>query len=258
MNPLATSDLRNDAQSKPGQATQVPGLAEVWIINKPFRGPQTEATRSGRLVIQDFASIVAGLVAEVRPDQVVLDLCAAPGNKTSHLAALMNNRGRIYSVDISDRRLERWKEEMGRTGVEIADCVRANAAMLPLEVEADVVLVDPPCSNTGVFARNPSAKWSVTQKRLTDQVARQRAILRDSANHVKPGGTLVYCTCSILPEENEFVVEDFLRVSGEFQLAKQTPFIGSPGLRGLERCQRFYPHIHECNGYFIARFRRAI
>jgi len=237
---------------------QLPGLEGVWKITGPSRGQRTDLTRQGYVVIQDLASIVAGLVADVEPNQIALDICSAPGNKTSHLAAMMKNQGEIYSVDISDRRLEHWKNEMARTGVRIAQPVRAEAAAPPLRLlEADLVLIDPPCSNTGVFARNPSAKWATTQGRLADHTARQRAILSTSAKYVRLGGTLVYCTCSILPEENEFVIEDFLHRSGEFQLAKQTPFIGSPGLRGLGRCQRFYPHIHDCNGYFIAKLSRT-
>ncbi len=86
---------------------------------------------------------------------------------------------------------------------------------------------------------------------------RQYAILQAASNYVKPNGTLVYCTCSILPEENEFVIEDFLRNSPEFRVVPQAPFLGSHGLRGFDLCQRFYPHIHECNGYFIAKMQRT-
>jgi 16S rRNA (cytosine967-C5)-methyltransferase len=196
------------------------------------------------------------LVASPKQGEIVLELCAAPGNKTSHLAALMDNKGEIYSVDISERRLSRWRLETQRTGVTIAHSILADARKIPSHVEADVVLVDPPCSNTGVFARNPSIKWKTSTANIDEFASRQRLILEAAAAHVRRNGTLVYCTCTVLPEENEFVIEDFLRREPTFRLVPQTPFLGSPGLRGLALCQRFYPHIHECNGYFIAKMRK--
>ena len=258
LNPLVNAGNSGaDREIVTDQATQLPGLDGVWKIDKTSRTPRPDFIRSELTVTQDLAGMIASRVTDVEPNQVVLDICAAPGNKTSHLAALMHNQGEIYSIDISDRRLEHWKTEMKRTGVKIAQAIRGDAIAPPLHLKADVILIDPPCSNTGVFARNPSIKWAITPGRLTDYVAKQRALLRSAAKLVKPEGTLVYCTCSILPEENELVIEDFLHRNGGFELAKQTPFIGSPGLRGLERCQRFYPHLHDCNGYFIAKLNKT-
>jgi 16S rRNA (cytosine967-C5)-methyltransferase len=211
---------------------------------------------SGEIVLQDLASIVTGLVASPKQGAVVVDVCAAPGNKTSHLAAIMENKGEIYSIDASQKRLSHWKTEMHRTGVSIAYPIRTDAMHIPLSKEADLVLVDPPCSNTGVFARNPSIKWNTTTSRVDDLAIRQYSILRAASEHVAQNGTLVYCTCSILPEENELVIDNFLRRHQDFRLVPQTPLLGSPGLGGLDQCQRFYPHLHDCNGYFIAKLRR--
>lgn len=238
---------------------RVPHLDGVWKLDKPSRIPQLAKLWPRGFVIQDLASIVTGFVSDAGSGHTVLDVCAAPGNKTSHLAALMKNRGVIYSIDLSNRRFTRWKAEMKLSGVENVEPILADARASPINpgFGADVVLVDPPCSNTGVFARNPSIKWTITAARVNQNIARQRALLSEAADHVKPNGTLVYCTCSILPEENEFIIEDFLRRRREFEIATQSPFLGSPGLRGLEKCQRFYPHMHDCNGYFIAKLRRV-
>jgi 16S rRNA (cytosine967-C5)-methyltransferase len=119
------------------------------------------------------------------------------------------------------------------------------------------VLVDPPCSNTGVLARNPSIKWEITQARVNDFAMTQYSILRAASKHVASNGTIVYCTCSILPEENEYVLEAFLRRQPDFKLIPQTPFLGSTGLRGFDLCQRFYPHMHDCSGFFIAKIQRS-
>lgn len=239
------------------QGSKIPELDGVWKIEKAsdiLTG--TNLIQSGSLVMQDLTSIVAGLVTTVKQNQSVLDLCAAPGNKTTHLAALMKDRGEICSIDISDRRLSHWKREMKRTRVSIAHAIRADAANPPIQRKMDVVLVDPPCSNTGVFAKNPSIKWRITPPRVNEYATKQYSILKAAADQVDSGGTLVYCTCSILPDENEFVIENFLRRNQEFKVVPQTPFLGSPGLRGLEQCQRFYPHLQDCNGYFIAKLRR--
>jgi 16S rRNA (cytosine(967)-C(5))-methyltransferase len=218
---------------------------------------RSEAFKSGEIVIQDLASIVTGFVAAPKQGAAVLELCAAPGNKTSHLAALMDNKGDICSVDISERRLSRWRLETQRMGVTIAHSILADARKIPSHVDADVVLVDPPCSNTGVFARNPNIKWKTSTANINEFASRQRLILEAAAAHVRRNGTLVYCTCTVLPEENEFVIEDFLRREPTFRLVPQTPFLGTPGLRGLAMCQRFYPHLHECNGYFIAKLQKV-
>ena len=182
---------------------------------------------------------------------------AAPGNKTSHLADIMNNTGEICSIDLSEKRLAHWETEMDRTGVTVAHPVRGEARNLPTRKDADVVLVDPPCSNTGVFARNPSIKWKTSASNIKEFALRQYWILRSAAANLIPSGTLVYCTCSLLPEENEMVIEDFLKREQDFSLVPQTPFVGSPGLRGMHLCQRFYPHVHDCNGYFIAKLQRS-
>jgi 16S rRNA (cytosine967-C5)-methyltransferase len=207
-------------------------------------------------VIQDLSSIVSGLVASPEPGDIVIDACAAPGNKTGHLAALMRNKGEIFSVDVSASRMAFWKTETRRVGCLIAHGLVGDATKLGLNIEADVVLVDPPCSNTGVFAKNPAMKWRLSPSRLQALIAKQKVILDASSKHVRTGGTLTYSTCSILPEENEEIVDCFLRRNPDFAMEDQTPFVGSGGLRGLTASQRFYTHLHECNGYFIAKLRR--
>ena len=256
LNPLkTTSEARNAEIDNQLGGSRVDGLVDVFLLGK--KGRRSRFVESGELVIQDLASIVAGYAASPRPGESVLDICAAPGNKTTLLAAQMHNEGMIYSLDISGPRLSFWKRAMRLCGCEIATPIRADARRIPLKIEADTVLVDPPCSNSGVFARNPAGKWTLTPTRMNELSLRQNLILQAASDHVSPKGTLVYCTCSILPEENEYVIETFLRKNPQFKVVPQKPFLGSPGLRGLDRCQRFYPHIHECNGYFIAKLERS-
>jgi len=258
LNPLkASNDIRSKL-ARMGGLTEVPGLKEVWRFDSgTSRLLETGLISSGSIVVQDLASIVAGLVADAKPGETVFDMCGAPGNKTSLLAAQMANQGAIYSVDLSAKRLGRWREETKRTGCTIASAVNCDGRNIPLKVEADVVLLDPPCSNTGVFARSPSHKWAITPGRIAELTAMQYNLLLESSKHLRPGGSIVYCTCSILPEENEIVIENFIRKNPEFKLASQQPFLGSPGLRGLTACQRFFNYLHECNGYFIAKMEKS-
>jgi 16S rRNA (cytosine967-C5)-methyltransferase len=237
------------------EGLRVEGVDGVFRLG--MKGQPSRLIKSGGVVVQDLASITAGLVASPKPGQIVIDICAAPGNKTTHAAAQMQNRGEIYSVDLSGRRLVYWKKEMERCGCEIPRPIRADARRLPLKTSADVVIVDPPCSNSGVFARSPAGKWKLTPARVMEYGLRQYSIIQNASDYVNTSGTLVYCTCSILPEENELVIEEFLRKNPDFKVVRQMPFLGSVGLRGLDLCQRFYPHIHECNGYFIAKLQRT-
>lgn len=255
VNPLRNKD--ESLVAKQLNAVKVDGVGNAYLLEKSSQPTRAKLSTSGEIVIQDLASIVAGLVASPSAGQSVLDVCASPGNKTTHLAAQMDNQGEIYSIELSANRILHWRQEVGRSGCSNAWMILADAASLPINGQVDVAMVDPPCSNTGVFARDPVSKWRVTLGRIAELSSRQGTILQAASEHVRSGGTLVYCTCSILPEENEFIIEAFLKKNPEFKLVPQTPFIGSPGLRGLTECQRFYSHLHDCNGYFISKMERA-
>jgi len=213
--------------------------------------------REGSFILQDKASILVGEVAAPRPGEVVLDVCAAPGVKTSHLAQLMGNRGRIISVDVDAGRLESWGRLVERMGVTIGEPVLGDASKADgfPDVRADLVLLDPPCSGTGTFNSIPSTKWRVTRASIDEYAALQGKLIENVAAHVRPGGTLVYSTCSISVEENEGVVGSFLRGHPGFRLVEAGPRLGAPGLRGLVEAQRLYPKVHECEGFFIAKLR---
>jgi 16S rRNA (cytosine967-C5)-methyltransferase len=168
----------------------------------------------------------------------------------------MNNKGTICSIDKSTTRMSQWVREVSRLGVAIADPVVADASrQLPITLEADVVVLDPPCTNTGTFWRSPATKWTVRPESFHQLPAEQFALLQNAARCVRKGGTLVYSTCSIFPEENERVVERFLRVNPEFEAVEASPRIGLEGVHGVSAAQRLYPHIHECNGHFILKMK---
>ncbi len=215
---------------------------------------QTTTFHKGLFYIQDKASCFAAEAANPKAGMTVLDVCAAPGAKTTYLAQLMENQGVIYSVDFSRRRMAVWKSGVAYMNVKIAVPVIADARnSLPLAVDADVVVLDPPCTSTGTFGKTPSAKWRLTPRSIERMAEVQWQMLNSCAGNVKEGGKLVYSTCSIMVEENEILIEKFLKRNAEFALVDISPKIGLPGLRGLDKCQRLYPHVHGCNGFFIAK-----
>ena len=237
---------------------ELPGVFQVEACETPLN--IQEGYRKGLFTIQDKASILAGLIAAPEPGMTVLDVCAAPGGKTSHIADLMGNRGRIVSVDYDERRLDTWRHETERMGVEIAMPVLGDATKrggLPT-VSADLVLVDPPCTGTGTFVRSPSGKWRLTERSIDRMSEIQAKILENSSRHVRPGGRLVYCTCSVTLEENELVVKRFLEGHPEFRLTKAPWGVGRPGFLGQEYALRLYPHIDLCNGFYIALLTREM
>jgi 16S rRNA (cytosine967-C5)-methyltransferase len=227
------------------------------VISAKQPATRTASYEEGLFYIQDKASCYAAEVANPKPKMTVLDMCAAPGAKTTYLAQLMQNQGVICSIDYSARRMKVWKEEVSRMGVEIAEPLIADGCnSLPFAAEADIVVLDPPCTSTGAFGRLPSAKWRITPRSIERMAGVQWQIINNCAEKVKSGGVLTYSTCSITVEENEVIIERFLKWHPDFSLAKINPKIGLPGLRGLEKCQRLYPHIHGCNGFFIAKLQK--
>jgi 16S rRNA (cytosine967-C5)-methyltransferase len=214
--------------------------------------------KAGLFYVQDKASCFATQAANPQPGSTVFDVCAAPGAKTTFLAQLMGNQGSIVSVDFSAKRMHTWQKETQRMGTKIAEPLVADARVsVPLLGEADLVVLDPPCTSTGVFAKQPSAKWRLSPKSIQNMSEIQLQMINNCADKVKPGGTLAYSTCSVTLEENEGVIEQFLKTHPDFKLSEIEPKIGMPGLNGLTQCQRLYPHIHHCNGFFIAKLAKS-
>jgi 16S rRNA (cytosine967-C5)-methyltransferase len=218
---------------------------------------RTNSFSQGLFYIQDKASCLAAEIANPQPENTVLDLCAAPGAKTTYLAQLMQNDGKIVSVDYSERRMQVWERETKRMGVKIAESMVADARKpLPIDISADLVILDPPCTSTGTFGKTPDAKWRLTKRSIQGMARIQSEMIDLCADYVKEGGFLVYSTCSITLEENEAVIGNFLKMHPEFKLANTKPKVGLPGFRGLTKCQRLYPHIHDCNGFFVAKLQK--
>ena len=240
-----------------GSFSSVKELPGIYKVDSSERSlSHTLEYKEGLFSIQDKASSIVGLVAKPEPGMTVLDVCAAPGGKTGHIAELMGNEGRIFSVDFNERRMLTWEKEMKRLGVDIASPIISDARKNLPDVEADLVMVDPPCTGTGTFIRMPSGKWRIQRNSFRRMRAVQERILKNSAEKVVSGGSLVYSTCSITLEENEMVIKRFLDRNRDFRLVKQSPRIGVSGFEGQYMAQRLYPNLHECNGFYIVKMVR--
>lgn len=205
----------------------------------------------GDFVVQDPAHALLAWFADVPPDATVYDACAAPGGKA---IALGREAGRVVAGDTNRARGRRLAQNLRRAGSGREFPVVADARHPPIRA-ADVVLVDAPCLGTGTFARHPDARWRVTPDALATLAARQAEILNGAAAAVRPGGLLLYATCSLEPEENERQVDRFLTEHPEF--GREPPDAFVPALLSPEGDLMIHPQRHAMDGAFAARLRRA-
>jgi 16S rRNA (cytosine967-C5)-methyltransferase len=199
--------------------------------------------------------LVARLL-EPRPGETVVDACAAPGTKTTHLAQLMNNHGRIVALDPQPARLGRVTEAAARLGVTIVQTIEGTVQKLAGSdaPRADAVLIDAPCTNLGVLRRNPEVKWRRRPDDIAASAARQSEILTAAATLVKSGGRLVYATCSPEPEENEAVVGAFLAAQPAWRVDPLGVFPVALDSGGYLRTR---PDRHDSDAFTAVRLRRA-
>lgn len=199
--------------------------------------------------------LIARLV-DPQPGELVADVCAAPGTKTTHLAQLMGNRGRIVAVDPNAARLRLLTQGAARLGVSIVEAHVGGVATVSgrWKARCDRVLVDAPCSNLGVLRRNPDVKWKREEAELGRLAEKQQGILTTAAGLVKPGGRLVYATCSLEPEENDDLVRAFLAAHPDWRMDPPADFPVHPDPEGIIRC---LPHVHGTDGFTAVRLIRT-
>jgi 16S rRNA (cytosine967-C5)-methyltransferase len=222
-----------------------------------------QAFKAGLFEVQDEGSQLLGMLVDAPPRKVV-DACAGAGGKTLQLAAQMKNRGEVFAFDVDERRLEELRRRARRAGVHnvrvqaIPPGPGAEEALSKFVGTAERVLVDAPCSGTGTFRRKPDGRYRLTEALLAEHVARQKLLLHRFSKLVKPGGRLVYGTCSLLTEENEDVVRDFVATHPDFEVVPATPWLGEAVAAKTTRdgMLRLFPHRHGTDGFFGAVLRR--
>ena len=245
------------AESLPVATRPVEDLPEALILEEPFDLHGSEQFERGELMPQSRASQLVSRVADPRPGERVLDLCAAPGAKASHLAALMENSGEVVAVELHKRRAEALAANCRRLGAGIVRAVTGDAKRPVEGAPFDRVLLDPPCSDLGTLQSRPDVRWRKDATTVERLAAEQQALLEAAAAQLRPGGTLVYSTCTISPRENEERVLAFIDSHPDFaadDLGAERPDYTHPR---EPRFLALLPHRHGTDGFFIARLRRA-
>jgi 16S rRNA (cytosine967-C5)-methyltransferase len=215
----------------------------------------------GRVEVQDEGSQLVGLLTAPRRTDMVVDFCAGAGGKTLLLGAMMRSQGRLYAFDVSAKRLARLTPRLARSGLSnVHPQVIANerdTKVKRLAGKIDRVLVDAPCTGFGTLRRNPDLKWRQTPADVAELTAKQARIVDAAATLVKPGGRLVYATCSVLPEENDAIVDAFLASHPDFEERDVAALLVQAGVPlDTGKRLRLRPDVHRCDGFFAAVLER--
>jgi len=218
-------------------------LEENLVFELKSHPPLTslESFRQGWFYIQDPGTLLAVCKLGPKPGETILDFCAAPGGKTTFIAQLMNNQGRLVAQDVSEERLKWIGENCARLGITCVEPILSSAFSLQPSA-FDRVLVDAPCSNTGVMRRRVDLRWRIQPKEIERLRAAQLDLLGQAATQVKPGGVLVYSTCSLEPEENQEVVKQFLSEHAGYKLESERELL---------------PFVDIVDGAYVARMKQS-
>jgi 16S rRNA (cytosine967-C5)-methyltransferase len=260
VNQLVTSRDRvsRRLREEEGLASEPTRWAPEGLVVEHGRPPgHWKVFADGEAVPQDEASMLVTRLLDPRPGETVADVCAAPGTKTGHIAALMGDRGRVIAFDRDGPRLSLVRESAARLGLASVETHAGTVETLaPRFAEAcDRVLVDAPCSNLGVLRRNPDVKWRRTPEDIAAARRHQQDILGAAAGMVRPGGVLVYATCSLEPEENDEVVRGLRDARPEFLV--DSPPVAFPIALDADGMLRCRPDRHGTDGFTACRLRRA-
>lgn len=230
-------------------------LDEFYVLPDAPVSKISELLEKGKVYVQDQSAGMAVRLLNPRPGMTLCDLAAAPGGKTTYAASRMRGKGKITALDKSRRRLEILMDNCQRMGVKIVSPVVCDAINFESPERFDRVIVDPPCSGWGTAAKHPDLRWLKSENDIKQMTKIQRKMLEKGASLLKPGGIMVYSTCTIIRAENDQIVEEFLLKNKEFELESADTFFDSSVVseRGFVKT---YPHIPYVDGGFVARIKR--
>lgn len=231
----------------------LPGFFQVNTLAEAVRRGWFE---KGLCAVQDIAAGFAPWIIDPQPGESLIDLCAAPGTKTIFLADMMQNKGSILSVDINPKRIEKIAENAENFGADIVNIKRADAIEESFKL-ANAVLLDAPCTGTGVMAKRADLRWRRTPEELEQITQTQWELLDAAANMVAKNGRLVYTTCSLEPEENMDQIKKFLEEYDNFVLEDLSGYLPEEVLIEDGKAYQTLPHVHHCDGHFGVLLRRV-
>jgi len=229
---------------------------DAVVITGASRLADLPGVSDGRVYLQDPASQWVAEGVDPRPGERILDACAAPGGKASHLAALLHNHGEVVAVELDPGRAKRLRANLQRLGATCVQVVEADVAALGAAETFDRILLDAPCTGLGILSRHPEIRWRRDAAMIAAAQGLQLRLLQSVANHLRPGGTLVYATCSTEPEEGEEVIARFLAGHPAFQPAPLAT-VPAPVAEVGPAQYRTLPHRADLDAFFVARLRRG-
>lgn len=233
-----TRDELAQKLEKEGFSTENTAIASRGLVVKGSYLLKSNSYKQGLFSVQDEASILTSDALGAKPGDFIIDVCAAPGGKTFATAELMNGRGKICAMDLYEHKLKIMENQALRAGITNVEliCNDSTDALPQFEGKADRVLADVPCSGLGVFRRKPEIKYKGNDE-MAELINRQKKILSAAATYVKKGGTLVYSTCTINPEENQLQTESFLAVNSDFKKVEEKQLLPTMGTDGFYICR---------------------
>jgi NOL1/NOP2/sun family putative RNA methylase len=220
----------------------------------------------GKYYIQSISSMLPAIYLNPKEDDIVIDMCAAPGGKTTQLAQLMNNKGKIIAIESSNVRIKSLIYNLRRCGVRNTTVLNMDATKINgLEIHPKKILLDAPCSGEGIIREDPSRKKSKSPDDIKRYMGIQMELLMAAVKSIIPGGYVMYSTCSIAPEENEFIIQNLLESYKKVDIEPINDNWGYPGFtkvfdvelsEDLVKARRYYPHIHNTDGFFICLLKK--
>lgn len=258
---ISREDLILRLEQEGVKAEKTKHAVEALIVDGFLSYRSLPSFQQGLFQVQDESSMLVGHALKPEPGSKVIDAAAAPGGKSTHLGQLMGNKGKILAFDVHPHKLSLIEDNCRRLGVTIIEGKTADAREMPKELEnwADYVLLDAPCSGLGVLRRRPDARWRKEASHIPAIVKLQQEILESVSQCVRPGGVLLYSTCTITREENIDQIEKLLNKNPDFMLEDLTNLLPEslskePGVQ--QGYIQLLPHIHGMDGFFIARMRK--
>ncbi len=254
---ISKDELKERLEKKNLLLTESAYAIDSLIVHNPNRITELEEFLLGYFFIQDESSTLVGQIMDPLPGSVVIDICSAPGGKSTHLAQIMKNKGTIYSKDIYKHKIKLIEENVKRLGIhiieaDISDATKKDESMIN---RADYLLVDAPCSGLGLIRRKPEIKWNRKKADIEELVNLQYTILNNAKEYLKIGGVLIYSTCTIEKEENMDLINRFLEENKNYKLVNiEEKFTNKENLDTLNSGYvQLYPNIHGTDGFYIAK-----
>ncbi len=264
---ISTLDLKQRLEEKGFELEQIEWVPYGFNVIREFHNlGSSHEFLQGYYYLQNVASMLSAIILDPKPNELVIDMCAAPGSKSTHLAQLMGNEGSLILIEKYKNRIPALETNLRRMGIINSIVLNMDAKDISkLNIKADKILLDAPCTGEGLIRQDPTRKKSKKLRDIEKLSNIQKLLLKAGLNILKPGGKLLYSTCSIAPEENELVLNDVLQDESDFSIIKInnqygingfTRIYGKTLFEDIKLSQRLYPHLHDTIGFFFCLIKR--